>query len=766
MDSAQDQSASAQLTRSLRWRAAEWLGLGLLLVGAALVQRQTQGIERGLLSLPLLLAGVALGSRRRWPLVAGCLALAFLGAFLRYPVPAWSLWAAALGSLLALWDRPRGQAPPGLWTYRLPAPLADLCAFALTLLAGYLDLRAGSLALGGGLAAWASRGKTPVAVGPGVAALALGWAWLRIDPALVQPASLVALAAGLLGLRAAWAGLRSRSTLHSALAGSALLCSAWPLPGALLELCPWLGDYDLLRLSLWGATLYLVARRAERTQRGARARAALRVLLGLGLVVSLVLAGSWIYWAREWVGSIDFHYYLCTARDRVFAPDRVPEVQFFYSPGCYWLWGATLRFSDSLITIQRVALGLLVVDALVVGLVLWRLSRSAVWGVLGGLWALRVLSQLEGLAACAEPWVVLWALVAVLIWRGQPLRATAKGRLQALAVGFSLGFCVFGKQQGLLLAGGASLFLVAPLLDPRYSWSAVLCGAIGLPAGYFLPVLGEGRGLVPAQRGFLSFSDYDSHGTWLGNLWNVARTDPSVWVALLLCAGGIATLWIRRRERAAAGERSLEPAEAVLLFSLLAFAFSLIQFQRRPYLHYAQLSAPFLILAGCTSAILLGRLGAKWSQGARAPALGCWLGLVALFGSAQGYGFTAGPRPTPTPPRAWADDPAMSRDIATLAALVEPGSELLILPPGRNVLHWRLQTRSLTSPIYYGWHRFPKLASLDWSTLDYVVVLRRDEDWSANFKDSERALVAQELPRSGLQRLSQTETLELWGRPR
>src|SRR5690606_12834764 len=106
---------------------------------------------------------------------------------------------------------------------------------------------------------------------------------------------------------------------------------------------------------------------------------------------------------RPFIDSVDFHYYICYARDMVRYPADVPADAYRYFPGVYTFWRTAIRLTDGDVAeLQTIYLGVLVGNALLVGSIIWRAGRSAAGSLYGGIWYLVLASRFEGFAAVTE----------------------------------------------------------------------------------------------------------------------------------------------------------------------------------------------------------------------------------------------------------------------------------------------------------------------------------------------------------------------------
>jgi hypothetical protein len=159
---------------------------------------------------------------------------------------------------------------------------------------------------------------------------------------------------------------------------------------------------------------------------------------------------------------------------------------------------------------------------------------------------------------------------------------------------------------------------------------------------------------------------------------------------------------------------------ALASFALLAGLVGLVQFSRRGYLHYALLPLPLLIVAiTLVAGALVRRLPervAVWSETSLVVAALAWL--------------TLGQGAVSAPPAPWRARPDIAADLVALESLLQPGEDLLLIPPRRNEIHFHLGTRSQSFAPGYTWGaaRGELEAAVRRPELDAVLVLRRGLD--------------------------------------
>lgn len=733
---------STSLMSARPYSIAALLLAGGVVVGGALRAQLSGGVEAHVIALALVAPTIAFVLRA--PRRAALASLGFLcvaaAALPFYPLAVWGLVGAAGAVVFAT----RSARPLATWE---PFWAAACGLLALAVASGAL-LRGAPRSLPiilGGLvwasAAYRQGGQAGLRAGVGLASLG----------ALVGGLDFFSRASGSaevlfwLALSRLWVGTWRRGRLWWAFPFAAAAC-AWAGQGALSEF-GW--------GALAGGALFVGTLLVPSSARRAAAR-------GLGVAALALLAWAVIALARYLVaahphaGGVDFYFFVCLARDRLLCPELVPDMQYVYSPGVYAFWGWVSRVSASLSWLRAVILGLLVVDA---GLVLWivaRATRSWGLGALGALACLRLMTRFEGLEGTTEPLIVLPVLLGVALWGGSSLTGR-KGLLRAVALGAGLGLAIYAKQQGVFLALAAGLFLLGPWTRPRVAPAAIALGLGAIAAVSLAGFWAEGKGSAPLERAFFLATEYRQEATWGENLATILRADPALgWGGLLCLVGaGFALRRLTRKEGA--------PLDWVLIFAAAAFAGSLLQFTRRPYLHYAQVGLPFLVIAAVLSGFTLWERWDRSRIGGRVLAI--WAGLALCAGGLAPATFGLRlPGEALVFPTRWEE--GVAQDLDRIQPAVAEGSELLLLPPRRNVLHYRLGTRSVESPLSYGWgwEMGLRLEELPWAKIRYVLVLRRPEDRGLIWERYGCGALEEALPEHGYELKARTTSLDLWER--
>lgn len=489
---------------------------------------------------------------------------------------------------------------------------------------------------------------------------------------------------------------------------AAVLCAVAAWPAAMHPDASPLGSFLLV-----GVLLAAPVALAARTPLESHARKLAewhRWLIAAGglLWITYVIVATLIT-TRPLIEGVDFYCYACYARDLANGATDVPAARYRYFPGVYTFWRTAMQLAGTqLESLQWTYLGLLGVNAGLVGLLVGRVGHSAPLGVWSGLLYFALCSHCEGFYGSTEPLCTVPVMTAMLIWGGGPLRGQV-GRLHATALGVGLGLGVFAKQQGGLMALGFAALVLAcfgSTKERRHDWLALALVPFIAALTFAVAVLFEGDALRRLAVGTDMAMTYDVRGGLVSNLLSVARRAPPLAALTLIALMTHMVLLLEPRLR----PQLSEPWAAIAGFALYGALATLAQFSKRAYGHYALLTLPLIIIAGALCAATLAR------RLPRAlcdhPLTECFaLFLLALPFVQPSPGYAASLHAWPlhfTMPalreRPWRDDPRIAADIALLRTHLKQGQDVLILPPGRNELHYALGTRSVSFQAGYGWY--------------------------------------------------------------
>jgi len=498
-----------------------------------------------------------------------------------------------------------------------------------------------------------------------------------------------------------------------------------------------------------------------------------RSLVAAGIAFAITAATRYLIAARPEVDGLDFYFYLCFGRDSLHGVEEPTLARYAYFPGGYRFWEFVMALAgEGLSTMQLVFVFVLVANAALCGAIVSRCVNSRNAGVLAGLLYLALTSRFEGLDGTTEPICTLFALLGLLAWGGEPLRGLAGWR-RALLLGTGLGLAVWVKQQAGLVTFGAAVivvnFAIGRAENRDHIWQ-ILAVPASAACVLFLALLLEGHGLAPMIIGLWHVMEYEPLGSFVKNLPRLGRqAGPAVGLfllALFLWAAVLASSFSRAVRQT--------PWATIVGFSLLAAIATFIQFSKRSSPHYGLLAAPYLAIAVTVMAVRVAQsAGTVWPRLrpiiALATAGFLTLPAVGSMGK-QGY-FQAWPlvwNPVVLPEPLWHADVDVASDLESLATLVSPGEDVLVLPPRRNVVHFLLGSVSHTNPNGYGWGGpWEALEAMRSSSPDAVIVIHPR---SLQVGDSalcgtiacDRAISA--LPESGYRISSILTSMTLWRR--
>ena len=477
--------------------------------------------------------------------------------------------------------------------------------------------------------------------------------------------------------------------------------------------------------------------------------------------------------ARSSIESTDFYLYASFARDLQQGAPDVHWVHFRYFPGVYAFWRVAIAIGgDSLDALQWSYLTLLAANALAIGGVVVRATRTIPAAALGALGYLVLISRLEGFHGLTEPIATLPVLVGLLVWGGRTLGGIG-GTVKAIALGIGLGLGVYAKQQGALPSAGWIALVANRVLDAsksRDSWRLLAAIPVVAVSVFLGGVLLERHGLEPLRIALDAAATYESEGRAIDNLaWLAGVCRP--WAAATLLAIGV---WLAVVATPRLRVALSEPAWRVAGFAAWATLGGLLQFTKRSYLHYGLLVAPFAVILVVVvgSAVVRHFLG---EPGRHPLAEMLVLGLAVVL-VAQDEGRSGGialwpparePSTVAAPP--WRAKPEVARDIAALHGLVRKNEDVLVLPPRRNELHLLLGTRPLTHWQGYGWApvKDGAVAAIRSPKLESVILIRDPltaDDWRG-WEWVRGDEVTVELQRAGFVPVRRFETMSLWRRP-
>ena len=434
--------------------------------------------------------------------------------------------------------------------------------------------------------------------------------------------------------------------------------------------------------------------------------------------------------SRPSIGGVDFYFYVLNARDLADGPAYAPWARYIYFPGIYRFWETVFRLTDgTLPSLQWAYLGILLVNAGLVGIILMTSVTSWWGGLLGSAAYLVFMHRLEGLSGSTEPIATVPFLIGLLLWNLCERHSHKTAGLLCLSL--ACGICLFVKQQaGLLMLGMTALIFVPSQRDQsllnRFVDFAVV--AIGTAATFVLAMWLDGGGWAAVRMGLAFAAGYTTQGVWLDHvsgLWGAAQPLSSVFLLAVVVWISVAALPKAREAAALIDMRLL----GVTTFSTLA---GLLQFSRRGYLHYGLLVLPCAILA-VSYAIKVGldasrSVIAYWAPVQRMLPITALLIVLLVFVPGAGsdiLGFSWLPDAVPSA----AITAPSSPQLAALCAKLKPDSFLLIIPARHNKVHWACRTKTIGLPLGYGWENLQNdayLAALKNRDVSQVLLFRSD----------------------------------------
>lgn len=442
-------------------------------------------------------------------------------------------------------------------------------------------------------------------------------------------------------------------------------------------------------------------------QRGAQIYT--RTAIAIYACLSIVSVAGFCLAIRPHIQSVDFFYYVCYARDQIKDNETAHMSRYAHFPGIYTFWRTVMHVAgQSLGALQWAYVGLLLASAIAVAGVVRRMTGSVLAPLLGAVWYAVLCTRFEGDLGVTEPLCTLPLLCSLWYWGGRPLR-DKEGIRYAAALGAGLALCLYGKQQGGLLWMGAFSLLPGLFAGPKENRHqlplAILMGAAAVFL-FFVLILLEGHGFDPLRIGLGFAQGYETQGSALDNLKIIIPNDKTI----VFAAFGAFAYWIlfqvvpwfRRRDAGAPG------GMAVAGFAILAASGTLVQFMRRPYLHYALLCLPFIVVAAIIAVNdALRRLPDHVRKAPLAAMLLLHLAaLPLLWGSDDPRNarlLRDWIKPEPYRPLCWYERPDVSKDLAELRALVPAGTDLLVIPPRRCSIHFILGTSPKSFANGYNW---------------------------------------------------------------
>lgn len=488
--------------------------------------------------------------------------------------------------------------------------------------------------------------------------------------------------------------------------------------------------YSLAALLFWGSLVAAPAAVADSMrpptlQTGTAWHVGARRCAWVGLAVAGAATVGYLWAIRPNIGSVDFYYYVCTARDMVTHPDEVSDNCYCYFPGVYAFWRAVIRLAGAgLDGLQSGYIALLVINGCLIWAVVARVTRDYLAALSSAIWYFVLISRFEGFAGVSEPLSTAAALAGLLIWNGLPLRGW-RGAWRTVGLGAALGLAVYAKQQGGLVTLGAAALLLGQCTanqQDRHRWQFLAALPVIALLVLLTGVWAEGRGWVPLTRGMTMAADYGREGTLLRNLYTQVRGDESAALAAgLMVLGWLGVWWSRSWRRQFDGR-----AWQVVSFAVIAFLASLIQFASRPFGHYMLLGLPWLVIG----AVVLGHQLVSWIpervRCSRLVQVLLWGAAILPLWNTSGrddtlYVWRLTVPHTVVKRSLWHDRPEVRADLDRLAGVVPRGAKMYVLPPRQNSVYYLLGARTANPDGYWFHRRDP--ARMPWDECRFVLLL-------------------------------------------
>lgn len=485
------------------------------------------------------------------------------------------------------------------------------------------------------------------------------------------------------------------------------------------------------------------------------------------------MAGSLLLFVGAAVSRIDgtdLYFFVCHGRDFAAGYQPSQASSYLYFPGVCRVWAAVFCvFPASISVVQWTVMIALLLNSVLVGALVHRLAGSLWCSCLGASLYVALATRFEGLQGTGEPLSTIPFLLGILCWLSMK-----SGTLRIASFGIAIGITVFMKQQaGLLSLGVASMFFwpltdsIAPhRCEGRWRSPFILAG---IAIVVFLTLmLFEGRGFLPLKTGLEMLSSYEGQGSWIQNLYDLVRNDEAVVLFAVVCVCGMGMAVFRK----AGFEDRHVHAFALLCLSSIA---TLLQFRVRGYFHYFLLALPGLVIVSTVTASVVVRH--VWENTKRRSpfqrnAFLLILSMPFLIGFARvgqrdlAFEMFRPPDFTHSPEsqRPWHLRPEVSKGIQEIRTLVEPGDELVVLPPIRSAVYFATGTVNSKG---YAFGEFMDVSRRPVAELNNVAFLSepRSEREEVDWMDSGSELLLQKLRiNPNFKRSSRASRLQLFFR--
>jgi len=425
-------------------------------------------------------------------------------------------------------------------------------------------------------------------------------------------------------------------------------------------------------------------------------------LLTLFALMILSVSLRELFKAVDTIGGVDFYYYLCTARDRVYGVSPHNPRTMSYFPGFYWIWGGVISwFGENIKVIQQFYLASLLLNASLIGCIVKSLRGTFSVSLVSASVYLWCALQVEGMEACLETLTTIPFFGGLLAWSYHLQRGRAL--LSMFCAGLGAALAVFIKQQALLLVVGGVGIL--PLL--RRKTSPALClkelgiGSVTFIVTLLLLFVLDTDGLKGLITGVNLVTSYESRGSFYTNLLAPILTlRPVIEITGILCIGVLLLSFTQEKS-----DSNKKLSRVVVLITTIAAATSLYQFSRRGYLHYALVTvAPLAVALGVALQCILTELNGAKGRG-RAIS---WATIAAVIVAAVTYrsSFPAQYQRIQSL-RLRLPATEISAPFLPICQYIPRRSELFVFPSRRNIIHWLCGTTSTIWNFGYGFAPAP-----------------------------------------------------------
>lgn len=470
-----------------------------------------------------------------------------------------------------------------------------------------------------------------------------------------------------------------------------------------------------------------------------------------GTMVWMIVSLLWFAFAVvSQIDGVDLYFFVCHGRDFASGYQPSQTSSYIYFPGVYRVWAAVFTFfSASFFVVQCTVMSSLLLNAVLVGALVYRLSGTLWFGCLGGTLYVALATRFEGLLGTGEPLATIPFLFGLLCWLS--LKSSV---LRTVSLGIAIAITVFMKQQaGLLSVGVAAMFFlpatrtsVSYRCEGRFKSPVSLAGiAIVVFAAL---ILFEGRGFFPVETGLQMVHEYEQQSSFWRNLYDLIRNDEAVVLFAVVSACGMVMAVFNK-----VGFKDRH-AHAFALLCLSSMS-TLLQFRLRGYYHYFLLALPGLVIVSTAATAVVVQHMYENSRDRNVFQRNALLLILAspfligflrvgerdlAFDLLNPFDFSSSVEPVIP----WHHQPEVADGIQALEAILEPGDELVVLPPIRSAINFATGT---VNPTGYAFGEFTDVSRHELSRLRNVAFLidprseRDEKDW----RDSKSSRLLEQL---------------------